>query len=326
MKAIIFEEYGAPDVLRLVEIPKPTPADHEVLVKIYAAGVNPLDWHLMRGEPFLARLENGLRKPAVTRLGADLSGVVEAVGANVHQFRTGDAVFGDTFKTGLGAFAEYVCVPETNLVLKPDDLSFEAAAATPIAALTALQGLRDKGRIQAEQKVLINGASGGVGSFAVQIAKAFGTEVTAVCSTHNVGMVRALGANHVIDYTKTDFSNAGVKYDVIFDAVGNHSVLDLMRVLMPRGIAAIPGFTALPRLFEHLVLGPLLSAFTRQTIGAMGTVQSNKADLQTLREMLEKRQLVPVIDRCYPLSDVAEAIRYLETGRAKGKVIITVAS
>jgi len=325
MKAIVYTKYGSPDVLQLKEVEKPSPKEDEVLVKVHAASANPLDWHLMRGEPFLARLENGLQKPKITRLGADIAGRVEAVGSNVTQFQPGDEVFGEKFETGLGGFAGYVSVPESALAPKPTNISFEAAAAVPIAALTALQGLRNKGQIQSGQKVLINGASGGVGTFAVQIAKAFGTEVTGVCSTRNVGTVRSIGADHVVDYTKEDFSHNGKQYDLIFDAVGNRSVSDLRQALNPHGICAVAGFTSLSGLFQVILLGGWVSRTGSKKIGMMDTVQTNKEDLLFIKELLEAGKVIPVIDRYYPLRETAEAIRYLETGRARGKVIITVA-
>ncbi|MBC7872258.1 MAG: NAD(P)-dependent alcohol dehydrogenase [Chitinophagaceae bacterium] len=321
MKAIIYTQYGSPDVLQFKEVEKPTPKENEVLVKIHAASANPLDWHLMRAEPFLARLGNGLLKPKNPKLGADIAGQVEAVGKNVTEFKPGDKVFGDVFP---GGFAEYVCASENNLALIPDNTSFEAAAAVPVAAFTALQGLRDKGKIQAGQKVLINGASGGVGTFAVQIAKSFGTEVTGVCSTRNLEMVRAIGADHVIDYTQEDFTNNGQHYDLIFCAVGNRSVSDYQRALSPSGICAIAGFTSLTRLFQHMILGPRRSKAGGKQVGLMATANANKKDLLFIRELLEAGKVVPVIDRHYLLSETAEAIRYLETGRARGKVIITV--
>ena len=324
MKAIVFTEYGSPDVLQLKEVEKPSPKEDEVLVKVQAAAGNALDWHFMRGEPFLARLENGVQKPKITRLGADIAGRVEAVGNHVTQFQPGDEVFGEKFESGLGGFAEYVSVPEGALALKPAHVSFEAAAAVPIAALTAWQGLR-KGQIRPGQKVLINGASGGVGTFAVQIAKALGTEVTGVSSTRNLDMVRSIGADHVVDYTKEDFTRNGQQYDLIFDAVGNRSLSDYKRALSPDSICVIAGFTTLSRLFEHMVLGPLTSMIGSQKIGMMDTVHPKKEDLLFLKELLEAGKIVPVIDRSYPLSETAEAIRYLETGRARGKVIITVA-
>ena len=324
MKAIVYTKYGSPDVLGLQEVEKPTPKDDDVLVKIHAAATNPADWHLMRAEPFLARLENGLLKPKNSRLGADVAGRIEAVGKNVTQLQVGDEVFGELPLNQLGSFAEYVCVAEAFIALKPANLSFEQAAAVPLAAFTALQGLRDKGQIKAGQKVLINGASGGVGTFAVQIAKAFGAEVTGVCSTRNLELVRSIGADHVIDYTKEDFTKTGQRYDLIFDAVGNRSVSELKRALTPRGIASIAGFTSLPRLFQAMLIGPLLSRNDGQKIGLMATAKANKKDLLFIKELLETGKVKPVIDRRYPLEQVPDALRYLETGRARGKVVITV--
>ena len=271
----------------------------------------------MRAEPFLARLENGLLKPKNTKLGADVAGRVEAVGRNVTQFQAGDEVFGCMPLNELGGFAEYVCAHEDALALKPARMTFEQAAAVPLAAFTALQGLRDKGTDQPGQKVLINGASGGVGTFAVQIAKSFGTEVTGVCSTRNLDMVRSIGADHVIDYTREDFTQNGQRYDLIFDAVGNRSVSDYQRALSPNGICAVAGFTTLSRLFQVMLLGG-------KKIGLMETAKANKKDLLFIKELLEAGKVVPVIDRCYPLSEVAEAIRYLEAGHAQGKVVIKV--
>ncbi|MEQ8673858.1 MAG: NAD(P)-dependent alcohol dehydrogenase [Aggregatilineales bacterium] len=325
MKAILYTQYGSPDVLQYTDVAKPTPQANEVLVKIIAASANPLDWHLMRAEPFLARLEAGLRKPKNPKLGADIAGIVEAVGANVSEFNVGDAVFGDVSSVGLGAFAEYVCVPEDKIALKPANITFEQAAGVGVAGFTALQGLRDKGEIKAGQKVLVNGASGGVGTFAVQIAKSYGTEVTGVCSTRNLDLVRSIGADHVIDYTQEDFTRSGKTYDLIFDAVGNHSVSDYKRALTPDGICSIAGFTTMPRLLEHMILGPLRSRNGQRQVGIMKTAYSNKADLLILRELLESGKVVPVIDRAYPLTETADAIRYLETARARGKVIINVA-
>ena len=317
MKAIVYTEYGSPDVLQFKEVERPTPRDHEVLVKIYAASANAADWHLMRAEPFLARLENGLLKPKNTKLGADVAGRVEAVGRNITQFQAGDEVFGGMPLNELGGFAEYVCAHEEALALKPAGLTFEQAAAVPLAAFTALQGLRDKGRIQAGQKVLINGASGGVGTFALQIAKSFGTEVTGVCSTRNLDMVRSIGADYVIDYTKEDFTRNGRRYDLIFDAVGNRSVSDYRRALSPNGICSVAGFTSLSRLFQVMFLGG-------KKIGLMETAKGNKKDLLFIKDLLEAGKVVPVIDRRYPLREVAEAIRYLEAGHAQGKVVITI--
>ena len=274
----------------------------------------------MRGSPFLARLGGGLRRPKDPRLGVDIAGRVEAVGNNVTQFQPGNEVFG----TVKGGFAEYACAREDRLALKPGNISFEEAAAAPVVAFTALQGLRDKGKIQPGQKVLVNGASGGVGTFAVQIAKSFGTEVTGVCSTRNLDMVRSIGADHVIDYTREDFTKNGQRYDLIYDAVGNRSVSDYKRALRPQGICVIAGFSTLSRLFGHVVLGPLLSMTGNKKIGLMGLAKPNQKDLVFVKELLESGKVVPVIDRRYPLSETAEAIRYLEGRHARGKVIITV--
>jgi len=320
MKAIVCTQYGSPDILRLKEVEKPAPKDDEVLVTIHAASANPLDWHLMRGSPFLARLGGGLRKPKDPRLGVDIAGRVEAVGNNVTRFLPGNEVFG----TVKGGFAEYACAREDRLALKPTNISFEEAAAAPVVAFTALQGLRDKGKIQHGQKVLVNGASGGVGTFAVQIAKSFGTEVTGVCSTRNLDMVRSIGADHVIDYTREDFTKNGQRYDQIYDAVENRSVSDYKRALRPQGICVIAGFSTLSRLFEHVVLGSLLSTTGNKRIGLMGLAKPNQKDLVFVKELLEAGKVVPVIDRRYPLSETAEAIRYLEGRHARGKVIITV--
>jgi NADPH:quinone reductase-like Zn-dependent oxidoreductase len=319
MKAIIYTEYGSPDVLQFKDVEKPSPKDNEVLVKIHAASVNAADWHLMRAEPFLARLENGLLKPKNTKLGADLAGRVEAVGRNVTQFQAGDDVFGGMPLDELGCFAEYVCAHEDALALKPARLTFEQAAAVPLAAFTALQGLRDKGQIQPGQKLLINGAAGGVGTFAVQIAKSFGTEVTGVCSTRNLDVVRSIGADHVIDYTKEDFTQTGQQYDLIFDAVGNRSVSDYQRALSPNGICAVAGFTSLSRLFQIMLLGG-------KKVGLMETAKGNKKDLLFIKELLDNGKVVPVIDRTYSFSETPEAVRYLEKGHAQGKVVVTVAT
>jgi NADPH:quinone reductase-like Zn-dependent oxidoreductase len=320
MKAIVYTKYGSPDVLQFKEVEKPAPTDGQILVKIYAASANPLDWHLMRASPFLARLAGGLRKPKDPRLGADFAGRVEAVGANVAQFQPGDEVFG----ASTGAFAEYICVAESEVALKPANLSFEQAAAVPVAATTALQGLRDTGQIHTGQRVLVNGASGGVGTFAVQIARAFGTEVTGVCSTRNLDMVRSIGADHAIDYMKEDFTRTGQHYDLIYDAVGNSSVSAYRRALNPGGTCVVAGFTSLPRLFEHMLIGPLRSKIGDKKVGLMGTAQIKQKDLVSLRELLEAGKVTPVIDRRYSLREVPEAIRYLEAKHARGKVVITV--
>jgi 2-desacetyl-2-hydroxyethyl bacteriochlorophyllide A dehydrogenase len=320
MKAIVWTKYGPPDVLQFKEVEKPVPMDGEILVKIHAASVNALDWHRMRASPFFVRLGEGLRKPKDPRLGADLAGRVEAVGNNVTQFQPGDEVFG----AGTGSFAEYAAVPENTVALKPTTSSFEEAAAIPVAAITALQGLRDKGQIHSGQKVLVNGASGGVGTFAVQIAKSFGAEVTGVCSTRNLDLVRSIGADHVIDYTQEDFTTNGQHYDLIYDAVGNRSVSDYKRALNPKGTCVIAGFQNLPRLFEHGVLGPWRSKTGDKKVGLMGIAKMNQKDLVFVKELVEAGKVVPVIDRRYPLSETAEALRYLEEGHARGKVVITV--
>ena len=322
MRAIVYHRYGSPDVLKLEEVEKPTPKDDEVLVKVHAASVNALDWHLLRADPFLARLNMGLLKPKHQILGADVAGRVESVGRNVKQLRPGDEVFGDIFESGLGGFAEYVSAQEDAWVLKPANMTFDEGAAVPVAALTALQGLRDKGQIEAGQKVLINGASGGVGTFAVQIAKAFGARVTAVCSTRNVDMVRSLGADQVIDYTKEDFTKSGQQYDLILAVNGYHPIFDYKRALSPKGRYVMTGGT-MAQFFQAIALGPVISTTGSKKMGNF-LAKANHTDLLFIKELLEARKIVPVIDRRYPLSEVAEAIRYVEEGHAKGKVVITV--
>jgi len=324
MKAIVIEKYGSPDVLQFKEVEIPTPKDNQVLVRVQAASANPLDWHLMRGEPFIARLMGtGLLKPKSSRVGADVAGRVEAVGKDVTLFKPGDEVFG----TCNGSFAEYACAREDRLALKPANVSFEEAAAIPVAATIALQGLRNKGQIQPGQKVLVNGASGGVGTFAVQIAKSYGTEVTGVCSTRNLDLVRKIGADHVVDYTQEDFTkNEQQRYDLIFDAVGNRSVSDYKRALKPGGTCAVAGFSSMPRMFEHTALGPLMSKTGNKKVGGMGMAKINQNDLVFLKQLVETQKVRPVIDRRYPLSETADAIRYLEAGHAQGKVVISVES
>ncbi len=324
MKAIVYCDYGSPDVLKLEEIEKPTPADDEVLVRVRAAAVNPYDWHYIRGTPYLMRIETGLRKPKITRLGVDYAGTVEAVGRIVTQFKPGDHVFGGR----TGAFAEYVTVREDRAVVrKPANLTFEQAATVGIAAITALQALRDKAKIQPGQKVLINGASGGVGTFAVQIAKSMGADVTGVCSTRNVEMVRSIGADQVIDYKKEDYADSGQRFDVILDNVGNRSLSDNRRVLNPDGKYLLIGGGG-PN--DHRWIGPLanvanaylMSQFVSQDMG-MFLASLNKEDLTVLSDLMQTGKVTPVIDRRYTLSEVPAAIRYLEEGHARGKVIIT---
>jgi NADPH:quinone reductase-like Zn-dependent oxidoreductase len=320
MKAVVYYNYGSPDVLKCEEIEKPAARDNEVLIRVRAASVNPIDWHLMRGTPYIVRIMAGLRKPKVTRLGVDVAGQVEAVGGNVTQFRPGDEVFGAC----RGAFAEYACTSESAVVMKPDNVTFEQAASVPVAAFTALQGLRDKGQIQPGQKVLINGAAGGVGTFAVQIAKSFGADVTGVCSTRNVDMVRSIGADRVIDYTQEDFTKSGQRYDLVFDSVGNHSLSACRRVLNRKGTYIVVGgpdgrwLGPLARLIKTLVLSPFVS----QNL-VMFLARRSKEDLTVMRELMESGKVTPVIDKRYRLSAVPEAIRYLEEGHARGKVVIT---
>jgi NADPH:quinone reductase-like Zn-dependent oxidoreductase len=321
MKAIVCHRYGSPDVLELEEIDTPVAGDDQVLVRVQAASANPVDWHRMRGLPNFMRLSEGLAKPKNPGLGADVAGRVEAVGGNVTQFQPGDEVFGMSIRT----LAEYVCVSDQGVVPKPANLTFEQAAAVPVAAITALQGLRDKGRIEAGQKVLINGASGGVGTFAVQIAKSFGAEVTGVCSTKNVDLVRSIGADHVIDYTQEDFTRNGQRYDLIFDSAGYRSLSDCKRALGPDGILVIVGAgdgRSSLRILARMLNALLLSRFGRQKLVPL-MAKRNKDDLIVLKELIEAGKVTPVIDRSYPLSEVPEAIRYLEAGHARGKVVIT---
>ena len=324
MQAAVYRQYGPPDVVTLQEIDKPALRDDEVLISVRAASVNAADWHLMRAEPFTARIEMGLRRPKHAILGVDVAGVVAAVGNAVTRFRPGDELFGEKFQSGWGGFAEYVAVAENRLAPKPANLTFEEAAAVPLAGMTALQGLRDKGRLQAGQRVLINGASGGVGTFAVQIARACGAEVTGVCSTRNLELVRALGADHVIDYIRQDFARTGQSYDLIFCAVGNRSAADYKRALSPGGHCIVAGFTTMTHLlFQTLLMGTLRSLSGERKVGFMGTVSPNRDDLLVLKDMLEAGRIAPVIDRRYPLSETAAAIGYVEEGHARGKVVIT---
>jgi len=323
MKAIVYEKYGPPEVLKLEEVEKPTPSDDEVLVEVHAASVTAKDRRLMRADPFIARLMGGgFLKPKMKILGGDIAGRVEAVGRNVKQFQPGDEVFGDIYNNGLGGFAEYACASEDALVLKPASVTYEEAAAVPFGAVSALQGLRDKGQIQPLQKVLINGASGGVGTFAVQLAKYFGADVTGVCSTRNLDMVSSLGADHVIDYTKEDFTKSGQRYDLILAVNGYHPISDYKRALSPKGIYVMCGGST-TQMFQALLLGPWISMTGSKKMGAL-LAKTNQQDLVFIKELLEAGKVKPVIDRHYPLSEVAEALRYLEEEHAQGKVIITV--
>ncbi len=321
MKAVIYTKYGTPDVLKLQEIEKPTPKEDEVLVNVRASSVNPVEWYTMTGL-FLARIGNGLAKPKDTRLGADFAGVVEAAGSSVTRFKPGDEVFGG----GDGAFAEYVCVrAEHAIARKPDNVTFEQAAAVPIAGITALQGLRDHGQIQPGQKVLINGASGGVGTFAVQIAKAFGAEVTGVCSAKNVDMVRSLGADHVIDYTRQDFTLDGQRYDLFLDIVGSRSWRECRRVLNPRAAFVIVGGPKTNRWIgplSHVIKVRLASLRASQKV-VFFVAKFNRDDFEVLRELLETGRIRSIVERTYPWSEIAEAMRYLGTGHARAKIVVT---
>ena len=321
MKAIVYSAYGSADVLKLVDIEKPTPTDDQVLVKIHAASINAPDWRFLSGRPYAMRLMFGMRKPKM-RPGTDMAGAVEAVGKNVTQFKPGDAVFG----VCRGSFAEYGCTTEARLVAKPDNMTFEQAACVPVCGLTALQSLRDKGRLQPGQRVLINGASGGVGTFTVQIAKALGANVTAVCSTGNVEMVRSLGADRVIDYTQADFTKETQTYDLIVDNAGNHSFADYRRILKPDGISAIAGgphnMTMLG-LMKHMITPMLLSRSGKQKFIPF-IAKVNQADLVVLAQMMAAGKLKPAIDRSCALSETAEAMAYVDTGHARAKVVITV--
>jgi NADPH:quinone reductase-like Zn-dependent oxidoreductase len=322
MKAIVHRCYGSPEVLKLEDVEKPTTAANQVLIKVHAASVNPLDWHYLRGTPYILRLDAGIGVPDNPWLGVDFAGTVEAVGSDVKRFKPGDEVFGGRS----GAFAEYVTVREDRaLVLKPTNVSFEQAAAAPIAGITALQALRDKGQVQPGHKVLINGASGGVGTFAVQVAKSYGAEVTGVCSTRNVEMVRSLGADHVIDYTREDFTQGERRYDLIVDMVGNHPLLEYRRVMTPKGILVVVGGPS-----DDPWLGPLvtfikallLSPFVSQNFVPI-VAELNPGDLTLLRELMQAGKVKAVIDRRYPLSEVPAAIGYVEAGHARGKVVIS---
>ena len=320
MKAVTYTEYGSPDVLKLTDEAIPTPKDNEVLIRVSAAAVNPLDWHLLRGEPFLVRLMGfGLLKPKHRILGADLSGRVEAVGTNVTRFKIGDEVFG----ASMGGFAEYACVNQDKLVPKPPAMTFEQAAAAPIAGITALQALRDNGRLQSGQHVLINGASGGVGTFAVQIAKALGAQVTGVCSGKNLETVTSIGADHVIDYTKEEFWSGGKEYDLIVDNAAFQSIQKSLRALKSTGIyVGVGGSSSSLTVLQSLILNPLLARLKGKKVVSF-MANTKQADLVFIKELLEAGTVVPVIDRKYRLSETAEAIRHVEEGHTRGKVIIT---
>lgn len=321
MKAVVARCYGSPDVLSLEQLAKPTPADDEVLIKVHAAALNPVDWHYMRGSPYIMRMSSGFGTPQDTRVGSDFAGTVAGTGKNVTRFKPGDEVFGGAG----GALAEYVVVHEDRaLAVKPTNVTPEQAASIFVAAGTALQALRDHGQLQPGHKVLINGASGGVGTFAVQIAKSFGAEVTGVCSTRNVELVRSLGADHVVDYTQADFTQSGQQYDLILDNVANRSISDLRRVLKPKGklviVGGAPGDWIGP--FGPPIKAMVVSWFVDQQLGMMISAPTQH-DMEVLSDLMRTGKLTPVIDRRYPLSEAAEAMRYLETGRARGKVVVT---
>jgi NADPH:quinone reductase-like Zn-dependent oxidoreductase len=326
MQAITYARFGSPDVLELSDVPRPEPAAGEVLVRVHASSVNAWDWHFMRGEPYIARLSAaGVRRPKHPILGGDIAGVVEAVGTGATRFRPGDEVYGFA---GFGGFAEYVAVPETLLAPKPANLSFEQAATVPLAAMTVLQGVRDVAKIQPGQKVLIVGASGGLGTFAVQIAKAFGAQVTGVSSTRNLELVRSAGADHVIDYTTTDYLSAGRRYDVVWQLAGTTSASDLRQILTPTGTLILTSADSKGKIvgpMGRLLKGILLGRFVSQTIANIPH-QPKAADLEAVSELIEAGKVTPVIERTFALADTAAAIRHLETGRARGKVAIAVAS
>ena len=322
MKAIVYTEYGLPDVLQLKEVERPTPKDNEVLIKVHAVSVNASDWEYLRGRPLYARL-GGLRKPRKRILGSDIAGQVEAVGTNVKQFQLGDEVFGDILDL-MGGFAEYVCAPENKLALKPASMTFEEAAAIPQAAVIALQGIRDKGQVQSGQRILINGAGGGAGTFAVQLAKLYGAEVTGVDNTGKLDLMRSLGADHVIDYTQEDFTENGKQYDLILDVVAHRSVFAYKRALRPNGSYFFVG-GSVATIFQILLLGPWIRRTTGKKTRLL-VVQSNLSDLVFMTELYEAGKVVPVIDRRYPLSEVPETLRYLGEGHARGKVVITLES
>jgi NADPH:quinone reductase-like Zn-dependent oxidoreductase len=318
MKAVLQTKYGSPDTLKFVEVDKPFPKADQVLIRIHAVGLNMADWRLLTGSPFFIRLMR-LGKGKIP--GSDMAGRVQAIGQDVQQFRPGDEVYGDILSYGSGAFAEYVCVPEKAVAKKPSNLSLEQAAAVPMAALTALQGLRNLGHIQPGQHVLIYGASGGVGSFAVQLARAFGAEVTAVCSTGKLDRVRSLGADHVIDYTRQDFTQNGQCYDLILAANGYRSIWKYRRALKPMGIYVMAG-GSMGQIFQAVIFGRLLSRKGGKKLVALAA-KANQQDLLTMNEFIETGKVTPLIDRCYSFAEIRNALRYLGEGHARGKVVIT---
>jgi NADPH:quinone reductase-like Zn-dependent oxidoreductase len=317
MKAIIYEKYGPPEGMRLAEVEKPIPGDNEVLVEVYAVSLNAYEWRMLRGKPFFVRLSKGLFRPRESVAGEDLAGRVEAVGKDVTRFRPGDEAFGG----GRGVFADYACVPEDRLAAKPASLTFEEAAALPMAGITALQALRDRGQIQPGMSVLVHGAGGGVGTFAVQIAKSFGADVTAVCGPRNVELMRSLGVDRVIDYTKEDFAKSGERYNLILAVNGRRSFFTFRRSLSPGGVCVIAG-GSMPLILQGLLLGPAVSFLSRKKMGVM-VAATNARDLDVLGALQQSGRIKPVIDKRYPLTEIVEAMRYLEEGHAQGKVVIT---
>jgi NADPH:quinone reductase-like Zn-dependent oxidoreductase len=325
MKAVIHEKYGPPEVLELRETEKPKLEENRVLVRVHATSINPADYHPMRGMILARTMGNtGLRKPKDGRFGTDFAGEIEEIGKSVTQFKPGDQVYG----VAPGAAAEYAAAREDKIALKPSNASFEEAAAVPIAAFTALQAVRDKGKVQPGQKVLVNGASGGVGTFAVQIAKSYGAEVTAVASTRNQDLVRQIGADHAIDYTQQDFTKSGEKYDVILDTIGNHSITSIRRALTPNGICIQIGFPGVAAFFGRIIYGIVSSKLSSKKVGFF-IAKSNSKDLQVLKELIESEKVKPVIDRTYTMKEISDAVRYVEgpnhrPGHARGKVVVRI--
>lgn len=322
MKAIVYEKYGPPEVLQLQEVEKPIPNENEVLVKVYASSINIEDLDFLRGRAWSARILGPI-KPKHKILGFDIAGKVEAVGSNIKQFKKGDEVFGDLFNHSFGAFAQYVCAPEKAIIHKPDTLTFEQAASIPSRSIIALQGLRDKRQIHPNDKVLINGAGGGVGPFAVQIAKHYGAEVTAVDNTKKLDKLYSIGADHVSDYTKEDFTKSGQQYDLILDIAGYHSILDYKRALTPKGIYSIVGGSR-STIFQALLIGSLISILGSRKMGLMAWKPNKKEDLAFILELIESGKLVPIIDRSYPLNEITKAFQYFEEGNPFGKIVITI--
>lgn len=322
MKAVVYHKYGPPDVLKVEDVETPSPKDNDVLIKVHATSVNSWDWDLLNGTPFLVRLVGGgLSKPKIHILGCDVAGTVEAIGKKVTQFKIGDEVFGDLSGGNWGGFAEYVCAQEKELTLKPAGISFEQAASLPQAAVMALQGIRDHGKVKPGHKVLINGAGGGIGSFAIQMAKELGAEITGVDSAQKFDIMKSLGANHVIDYKQEDFTKNGKQYDLVLDVVGHHSIYDYKRSLTPTGIYRMIGGPT-PLIFQSVFVAPFITMFSKKKMGILA--QETNKDLAYLAELVETGKLDPIIDKVFPLSQTADALQYLGDGKALGKVVVTV--